>query len=108
MDKYREMAQSIFQLNNFFDEISIIDRDGRIRYCRIFIPGVYSFSADEIIGRHFFEVFPSSSPENSEIYKVLTTGEPVTFFEENCITYKGDLVKGYSSIYPLYLSLIHI
>ncbi len=102
MDKYREMAQSIFQLNNFFDEISIIDRDGRIRYCRIFIPGVYSFSADEIIGRHFFEVFPSSSPENSEIYKVLTTGEPVTFFEENCITYKGDLVKGYSSIYPLY------
>ena len=102
MDKYREMAQSIFQLNNFFDEISIIDRDGRIRYCQIFIPGVYSFSADEIIGRHFFEVFPSSSPENSEIYRVLTTGEPVTFFEEKCITYKGDLVKGYSSIYPLY------
>ena len=102
MNPYKDMAKSIFQMRNFFDEISIIDKDGYIQYCEIFIPGVYGFTADEIIGKHIFDVFSSSSPENSEIYKVLTTGKPITFFEENCITYKGDKVKGYSSIYPLF------
>lgn len=102
MDYYKDMAKSIFQMRNFFDEISIIDQDGYIQYCEIFIPGVYSFTADEIVGKHIFEVFSSSSQENSEIHKVLTTGKSITFFEENCVTYKGDIVKGYSSIYPLY------
>lgn len=102
MNPYKDMSKSIFQMRNFFDEISIIDKDGYIQYCEIFIPGVYGFTADEIIGRHIFDIFSSSSPENSEIYKVLTTGRPITFFEENCVTYKGDKVKGYSSIYPLY------
>ncbi len=99
---YQELARSIFRIENFFDEISVIDKNGIIRYCEIFSPDTYSFTADEIIGKHFFEVFPSSNEENSEIYSVLKTGKPIASFEENCITYKGDLVKGYSSVYPLF------
>lgn len=99
---YENIASSIFRMQNFFDEISIIDTDGIIRYCKIFTPDTYSFTADEIIGKHLFEVFPSSNEENSEIYHVLQTGEPVASFEEDCLTYKGDVVKGYSSVYPIF------
>ena len=82
---YQELARSIFRIENFFDEISVIDKNGIIRYCEIFSPDTYSFTADEIIGKHFFEVFPSSNEENSEIYSVLKTGKPIASFEENCI-----------------------
>lgn len=99
---YNDIAESIFRMQNFFDEISIIDAEGIIRYCKIFTPDTYSFTADEIIGKHVFQVFPSSNKENSEIYHVLQTGKPVASFEEDCLTYKGDTVKGYSSVYPIF------
>lgn len=99
---YQKIAKSVFRIQNFFDEISIIDQEGIIQYCEIFSPDTYSFTADEVVGKHFFDVFPSSNTENSEIYSVLQTGRPIVSFEENCITYKGDVVKGYSSVYPLF------
>lgn len=99
---YKEMAAAVFRFQNFFDEISIIDTDLIIRYSEIFTTGAYSFTADEIVGKHLFDVFPSSNEENSEIYSVIKTGKPISSFEEDCVTYKGDIVKGYSSVYPLY------
>ena len=99
---HSKIADAIFTMEHFFDEISIIDMDGIIQYCKIFTPDTYSFTADEIIGKHIFEVFTSSNRENSEIYQVLKTGKPIAAFEENCITYKGDRVKGYSSVYPIF------
>ncbi|XER05954.1 Arginine utilization regulatory protein RocR [Sporomusa rhizae] len=99
---YSQIASSIFAIQNFFDEIAIIDMNGIIQYCMIFVPNVYSFTSDEVIGKHIFEIFTSSNEENSEIYQVLKTGKPISFFQENCITYKGDIIKGYSSIYPIF------
>ncbi|QIB68209.1 AAA domain-containing protein [Aminipila butyrica] len=99
---YEEVAASIFDIQNFFDEISIIDMNGIIQYCKIFVPGVYGFTADEIIGKHIFEVFTTSSAETSEICQVLKSGKPISNFYENCTTYKGDIIKGYSSIYPIF------
>jgi len=99
---YNQIASSIFTLQNFFDEISIIDKNGIIQYCEIFVPNVYSFTADAIIGKHVFEVFTTSTDENSEIIRVLKTGKPISFFEENCVTYTGDIIKGYSSVYPIF------
>lgn len=99
---FNKMIPSIFAVKNFFDEISIVDKNGIIRYCEIFIPDMYSFTADEIIGKHLFEVFKTSNESNSEVYQVLKTGKPVILFKEDLITYKGDKVKGYSSTYPIY------
>lgn len=93
---------SIFAVKNFFDEISIVDKNGIIRYCEIFIPDMYSFTADEITGKHIFDVFKTSNEKNSEVYQVLRTGKPMILFKEDLITYKGDKVKGYSSSYPIY------
>ncbi|MGB5822761.1 MAG: sigma 54-interacting transcriptional regulator [Proteocatella sp.] len=99
---FDKMISSIFAVKNFFDEISVVDKNGIIRYCEIFIPDMYSFTADEIIGKHLFEVFKTSNESNSEVYQVLKTGKPVILFKEDLITYKGDKVKGYSSTYPIY------
>ena len=100
--RYEEIARSVFQMQNFFDELTIFDTDCICRYCEITNPDTYSFTADEIIGKHLFEIFPSASEENSEVYSVVKTGQPIIGYEENGITYKGDHVKGYSSVFPLY------
>ncbi|MGL5258113.1 MAG: sigma-54 interaction domain-containing protein [Proteocatella sp.] len=99
---FEKMISSIFAMKNFFDEISIVDKNGIIRYCEIFIPDMYSFTADEIVGKHLFEVFKTSNEQNSEVFQVLKTGKPIILFKEDLITYKGDKVKGYSSTYPIY------
>lgn len=99
---YKEIAKSVFRMQNFFDELTIIDNNGIIQYCKLCTSDTYSFTADEITGRHLFEVYPSSNEDNSEIYQVLKTGKPVALLEENFVTYGGDIVKGYSSTYPLY------
>lgn len=99
---YEEIAQSVFQMRNFFDELSLFDTDCICRYCEIINPDTYSFTADEIIGKHLFEIFPSSNEANSEVYSVVKTGQPIIGYEENGVTYKGDHVKGYSSVFPLY------
>ncbi|WP_419026579.1 sigma-54 interaction domain-containing protein [Emergencia sp.] len=99
---YEELAASVFKAQNFFDEFAIFDTDCICRYSEIINPDTYSFTADEIIGKHLFEIFPTSNEENSEIYSVLKTGCPVIQFEENGVTYKGDIVRGYSSVYPLF------
>lgn len=99
---YEDIARSVFQMRNFFDELTIFDTDCICRYCEIINPDAYSFTADEVIGKHLFEIFPSSNAENSEVYSVVKTGRPVIGYEENGITYKGDHVKGYCSVFPLY------
>lgn len=99
---FEKIASSIFCMKNFFDEISIVDKEGIIRYCEIFVPNFYSFTADEIIGKHIFNVFTNSDEKSSEVYKVIQTGKPIIFFNDELITYKGDCVKGYSSIYPIF------
>ena len=101
-DKFDKVIPSIFAVRNFFDEISVVDRNGIIRYCEIFIPDMYSFTADEITGKHIFDVFKTSNEQSSEVYQVLRTGKPMILFKEDLITYKGDKVKGYSSSYPIY------
>ncbi len=99
---FEKMISSIFAIRNFFDEISIVDKNGIIRYCEIFIPDMYSFTADEIVGKHLFEVFKTSNEQNSEVIQVLKTGKPMIMYKDDLLTYKGDKVNGYSSIYPLY------
>ncbi len=99
---FDKMISSIFAIKNFFDEISIVDKNGIIRYCEIFIPDMYSFTADEIVGKHIFEVFKTSNEKNSEVIQVLKTGKPMIMYKDDLLTYKGDKVNGYSSIYPLY------
>lgn len=99
---YENLAASIFTAQNFFDEMSIFDTDCICRYCEITNPDTYSFTADDIIGKHLFEIFPSSNEENSETYRVLQTGRPMIYFEQNTLTYKGNSVTGFSSVYPLF------
>ena len=69
---YEDIARSVFQMRNFFDELTIFDTDCICRYCEIINPDAYSFTADEVIGKHLFEIFPSSNAENSEVYSVVT------------------------------------
>lgn len=64
---FDKIISSIFTIRNFFDEISIVDKNGIIRYCEIFIPDMYSFTADEIVGKHLFEVFKTSNEQSSEV-----------------------------------------
>ncbi|MGN0715144.1 MAG: sigma-54 interaction domain-containing protein [Anaerovoracaceae bacterium] len=99
---YNSMAASIFTAQNFFDEMSIFDTDCICRYCEITNPDTYSFTADDIVGKHLFDIFPASNAETSEVYRVLQTGRPMIYFEQNALTYKGDAVTGFSSVYPLF------
>lgn len=99
---YHSMAAGIFTAQNFFDEMSIFDTEGICRYCEITNPDTYSFTADDIVGKHLFDIFPSSNAENSEVCRVLRTGRPMIYFEKNALTYKGDSVTGFSSVYPLF------
>ncbi len=99
---YNKLASSIFTAQNFFDEMSIFDTDCICRYCEITNPDTYSFTADDIVGKHLFDIFPASNEETSEVYRVLKTGRPMIYFEQNTLTYKGDLDTGFSSVYPLF------
>ena len=98
---YEKLASSIFTAQNFFDEMSIFDTDCICRYCEITNPDTYSFTADDIVGKHLFDIFPSSNAENSQVYRTLQTGRPMVYFEQNALTYKGDSVTGFSIVYPL-------
>ena len=77
---YEKLASSIFTAQNFFDEMSIFDTDCICRYCEITNPDTYSFTADDIVGKHLFDIFPSSNAENSQVYRTLQTGRPMVYF----------------------------
>lgn len=97
-----ENLEQIFKMENFFDELSVIDMEGITRYCKISEPDTSNFTADEVIGKNYMEFFNIRSKEESEIWRVLTTGKPIMGFEENCVTYRGDIIHGLSSIFPIY------
>ena len=54
---YEKLASSIFTAQNFFDEMSIFDTDCICRYCEITNPDTYSFTADDIVGKHLFDIY---------------------------------------------------
>lgn len=97
-----QTTSSIFSMSNFFDELCIIDTDGIIRYYSICPSGTYSFTADQIIGKHIFEVYPEFTAETSELYQVLKTGKPLYSFSDYCLNYKGAVNRGYFSVFPIY------
>lgn len=99
---FSDSYSSVFSMENFFDEVTVIDTDGIIQYCKLYIPNAYSFKADEIIGKHILSVFPSISKETSQYYHILKTKKPIIFYNESFTTYTGDVISGYSSAYPLF------
>lgn len=58
-------------------------------------------TADEVIGRHLLEVFPSLTEATSTLLKVLATGHPIVNQEQTFTNYKGSLVTTINSTFPI-------
>lgn len=57
--------------------------------------------ADEVIGRHLLEVFPSLNEHTSTLLKVLETGQPIKNQQQTFTNYKGLRVTTINSTWPI-------
>lgn len=98
-----DYIERIMMIYNLIDDIVIVDKDGILVYAESFKKYAYSFDMNSIIGKHLFEVYPSSSPQNSSLYNVLQTKEPMFHFYNEWTSFTGDKHSGISDTLPIFI-----
>jgi len=68
IDKY---LNQILTMDILADSISIIDKDGIIRYFRVYRAENVPYVSTSLIGKHFMTAFPGIDPQKSTILKAL-------------------------------------
>lgn len=94
--------EKILSLYNVVDDVIIVDTEGIIVYAEAFREGAYSYTVSEIIGKHLFDVYPSSNDKTSNIYKVIQTQQPIMNFEATWRSYLGDIHSGIVDTLPIF------
>lgn len=97
-----KFVEKIVNIYTLVDDICVIDRNGFIVHLETFVHGAYSYNPTEMIGRHLFDVFPSSSEENSNLYLALRTGEASLNVETSWVSISGDCHHGFVDTFPIF------
>lgn len=97
-----DRIDEILMLYNLIDDICIIDKDGFIVYSESFRRGAYSFNMSQIVGKHIFEVYPSSNEKTSNMYKVLTEHTAILNYRASWTSFKGDSCDGIVDTLPVF------
>ncbi len=82
------------------DNITIMDDKGIICYYRNLRGDMAAFNLEEVVGKHFMEVFPSIRPEESTVFKALK-GEPTFEKLVRDTNFKGQVIPYFECVYPI-------
>ena len=80
----------------------VADEEGNIEYYQTFRPDLNDLKMGKIIGKIFFDIYPTLTKENSTIHKVLKTGEPI--FEIRFKKFRhirGKVIRSLNTTLPL-------
>ncbi len=83
------------------DGVQAIDIEGRLIYCNRPAAVLDDINIENSLGKHITEIYPSLTPENSTLLKVLKTGLPILDFEQTFTNYKGKTVTTINSTLPI-------
>lgn len=98
-----EYSDLLFKLISDHTElgIAIINTDGCFVYYNKAMGEIEGLDKEEMLGKHIFDIFPSSNLENSTIYKSMNTGKPIYDSLQTYINFKGKKIKSIVTNIPL-------
>lgn len=99
--KLREQAQNILNLYNYYTGAIITDKDGNIIYYYGSLIELNSLEENEVIGCNVLDVYTNISKEDSSIYSVLETGEPIYDMHQHLVNKKGEAFDSVNSTFPI-------
>ncbi|MDR3592652.1 MAG: sigma 54-interacting transcriptional regulator [Negativicutes bacterium] len=89
-------------LGNVEEAIHVVDCDGITVYYNRAASEMDGLNAEEVVGRHVLQVYPSLTPETSSLLRVLASKIPVLNQQQTIVTRTGKMVTILYSTYPLY------
>ncbi|MCF6097543.1 sigma 54-interacting transcriptional regulator [Thermovorax subterraneus] len=98
-----EILKALFELllSHVEEGVHIVDQRGVTIYYNKAASRIEGLSPSEVVGRPLLEVFPSLTEEESTIYKVLKTGEPIYERLQTFTNYKGKKITTINSTLPV-------
>lgn len=99
--KLRETASDILNLYNYFTGAIIVDESGTIIYYYNSLPEVNSMKSEDVVGKNVLQVYTNVIREESSIYQVLETGEPIIDKRQKLVNLKGDVFYSLNSTFPI-------
>ena len=97
----RRCVEQILNLYNFIDGLMITDAKGYIEYYQTFRPDLNDLKGEKVVGKRLLDIYPTLTVENSTIYKVLETGEPIFNHFQEIPTYTGKIIRSLTTTLPL-------
>ncbi|MEW6624745.1 MAG: sigma 54-interacting transcriptional regulator [Bacillota bacterium] len=99
-----KMNKEIFQaiIDELDVAIHVIDCDGVTIFYNNAASKMEGLKLEEVIGKHFFSVYPSLDEDNSSLLKVLKTKRPVVDQQQTIVTHTGKKATILYSTYPLF------
>ena len=72
-----------------------------IEYYQTFRPDLNDLKGEKVVGKRLLDIYPTLTVENSTIYKVLETGEPIFNHFQEIPTYTGKIIRSLTTTLPL-------
>lgn len=91
----------ILKLYNYVDGILLTDDQGRVEYFITYRSDVNSLKAEDVEGKHLFEIYPDLTEETSSIMRVLRSGEPIFNEYQTLKTVQGQSIKAINTTFPI-------
>ncbi len=95
MDKFKLIADYLS------DGVMEINASGIITYCNAKAAELDGVVAEEVIGKPLFSVYPTLNKDNSTLYRVLASGEPILNFSQTFSNYNGKVIVTINSTLPI-------
>lgn len=96
--------KELMEMRNMFkdtDLIIVADKEGKLMYYNNFNDIHNRFGNQDHIGKSIFELYPWLTRENSTIFKVIDSGEPIVNQLQNIRVGKNYVVTAFNSAFPL-------
>ncbi len=94
-----EIIMNIF---NALDEgVIIVDKECRIVFYNRTLSRLEGLDPSDVMGKSVFDIFPSLTPRESTIYRVIQTGRPIKDRYQQYFNYKGKLIKNVNTTFPI-------
>lgn len=81
--------------------IHVIDESGKTVIYNSAMVEIEGLEAEQVIGKHLLEVFPSLNNETSTLIKVLKTGKTIEQFKQSYLNLKGKKISTINTTLPI-------
>lgn len=98
---YEKVLNQMKNLLKNTDLIIVTDNMGKVMYYNNFNDKLNKYGNQDAIGKYIFELYPWLTRENSTIFKVIETGEPLVNHVQNIKLDGGNEIYAINSAFPL-------